>query len=104
MKKYLGLLLLLWTSALAFAQEEDFDFDAYLAKFKSTEEDQYYHRGEEKEWKYVPYKSVKKSKVRRYKNEFFMNILNVSDETSGKPKAGSSARICSNSRRSTSCP
>ena len=71
MKKYLGLLLLLWTSALAFAQEEDFDFDAYLAKFKSTEEDQYYHRGEEKEWKYVPYKPVKKSKVRRYKNEFF---------------------------------
>ena len=71
MKKYLSLLLLLLASAIAFAQEEDFDFDAYLAKFKSTEEDQYYHRDEEKEWKYVPYKPLKKSKVRRYKNEFF---------------------------------
>ena len=71
MKKYLSLLLVLLFPVIMLAQEEDFDFDTYLAKFKSTEKDQYYHCSEEKEWKYVPFKPMKKSKVRRYKNEFF---------------------------------
>ena len=72
MKQYIVFLLfVLLLPAFSFGQEEEEDFDAYLAKFKSTEKEQYYHSDDDKEWKYVPYKPLNKSKVRRYKNEFF---------------------------------
>jgi len=79
MKQYISLLLLvLLVPMFSYAQEEDDDFEAYLAKFKSTEEDQYYHRGEDKEWKFIPFKPLKRSKVKRYKNDFF-NFKKIKD-------------------------
>ena len=79
MKQYITLLLIaLLVPVFSYAQEEDDDLEAYLGKFKSTEEDQYYHRGEDKEWKYMPFKPLKRSKVKRYKNSFF-NFKKIKD-------------------------
>lgn len=81
MKKYLSLLLFLLTPAFLFAQVEekkDFDYELYqknyedfMERYKSTEEEQYYHRDEDEERFFVPFKPMSIEEVKNYKNKFF---------------------------------
>lgn len=75
MKKQLSLLLLL-LSACSFAQEEEkFDSDktymAFMEKYKSSEQKEYYHLDDEEEWVFVPFKPLDSAEVKSYRNKFF---------------------------------
>ena len=78
MKKHLVLLLFLLAPAVLLAQEEDYDYEKYekaydefMERYKSSEEEAYYHVDEDKEWVVAPFVPTEAEDVKSYKNKFF---------------------------------
>ena len=78
MKKHLALLLFLLAPAVLLAQEEDYDYEKYekaydefMERYKSSEEEAYYHVDEDKEWVVAPIVPTDAEDVKSYKNKFF---------------------------------
>ncbi len=79
MKKYLSLMLLLLASAVYgcktkyMAEYDEFEehYNKFMKRYKSTEQEAYYHVDEEVEWVDVPFKPMDSAEVKRYRNDFF---------------------------------